>query len=122
MVGRAHLTLGADEATHVLHHPDDGHLHLVTEVDFFPDILEGHLLSMFKITFVSKSKYEKEKVCVADGRLQCHEFSIIKPKRCVPFVKYLLSADHGLSPVPGAIYSPQHPERINVNSQIANVQ
>lgn len=41
---RAHLALGAHEATHVLHHPDDGQLHLVAEADFLPHILEGHLL------------------------------------------------------------------------------
>lgn len=65
---QAHLTLRADEATHVLHHPDDGQLHLVTEVDFFPDILEGHLLSRFKRPTVSRlNKYKKENVCLRDG-------------------------------------------------------
>lgn len=58
----AHLALGADEAAHVLHHPDDGQLHLVTEADFFPDILQGHLLSRFKRAVVSKSKYKQENV------------------------------------------------------------
>lgn len=57
---RFFLALRADEDTHVLHHSDDGQLHLVAEVDLFPDILEGHLLSRFKRPFVSKSKWKKE--------------------------------------------------------------
>lgn len=52
----SHLALGADEAAHVLHHPDDGQLHLVAEADLFPDVLERHLLSRFK-----KSSYVKVK-------------------------------------------------------------
>lgn len=63
LVGQqAHLALRADEAAHVLHHPDDGQLHLVAEADFFPDILERHFLARFKRPVVSKSKYKKEKV------------------------------------------------------------
>lgn len=42
-----HLAFGADEATHVLHHTNNGQLHLVAEADLFPDILEGHLLTKF---------------------------------------------------------------------------
>lgn len=42
-----YLALGADEATHVLHHTYDGQLHLVAEADLLPDILEGHLLAKF---------------------------------------------------------------------------
>lgn len=83
----AHLAPGADEAAHVLHHPDDGQLHLVTEADFFPDILEGHLLSTFKRPVVSKSKFKKEKACVVEGWLQNGVFIIIKPERHVPFIQ-----------------------------------
>ena len=45
-----HLAFGADEAAHVLHHPDDGQLHLVAEADLFPNILERHFLLRFQKT------------------------------------------------------------------------
>ena len=47
---RPHLAFGADEAAHVLHHPDDGQLHLVAEADLFPNILERHFLLRFQKT------------------------------------------------------------------------
>lgn len=38
------LAFGTHEATHVLHHPDDGQLDFLTESDLFPDVLERHFL------------------------------------------------------------------------------
>lgn len=38
------LAFGTHEAAHVLHHADDGQLHLLTESDLFPDVLQRHFL------------------------------------------------------------------------------
>ena len=40
LAGQPHLAAGAEEAAHVLHHPDDGQLHLVAEADLVAHVLE----------------------------------------------------------------------------------
>ena len=66
----SHLAFGADEATHVLHHSDDGQLHLAAEADLFPDILERHFLLRFQKTGYCRVWAQRGNDRVVEGRLQ----------------------------------------------------
>lgn len=72
---RLFLALGADEATHVLYHTNDGQLHLVAEADLFPDILEGHLLAKFTEQ-LSLSQRALKDTCEPGGVVQSSECSL----------------------------------------------
>lgn len=60
-----HLAFGTHEAAHVLHHTNDGQLHLLTESDLFPYVLQRHFL--FREEMKMRKQSEKGGVHLANA-------------------------------------------------------